>query len=157
MPRPENPQARLRNLKLTKQKKIKMSSPVPSPTWDCTKSPRWQALLDSARAGRKIKDLFATDPRRFQKFSRACNELTLDFSKNTMDDEALSNLLALLKEANVEEYVNQTAWNLSFSVTLPAGTETPCSLALRSTSPKVALFFTSRFAIAMDVPSLSTV
>ena len=79
-----------------------MSTPVPSPTWDCTKSPRWQALLDSARSGRKIKDLFAADPQRFQKYSRSCGELTLDFSKNTMDDGALSNLLGLLKEANVE-------------------------------------------------------
>ena len=45
-----------------------MSTPVPPPTWDCTKSPRWQALLDSARAGRKIKDMFAADAQRFQKY-----------------------------------------------------------------------------------------
>ena len=48
-------------------KRIQMSTPVPSPTWDCTKSPRWQALLDSARAGRKIKDIFAADAQRFEK------------------------------------------------------------------------------------------
>jgi glucose-6-phosphate isomerase len=82
-----------------------MSSSVPSPTWDCTKSPRWQALLDSARAGRKIRDLFATDSERFQKFSRSAGELMLDFSKNTIDDEALHNLLGLFKEADVEAYV----------------------------------------------------
>jgi glucose-6-phosphate isomerase len=81
-----------------------MSSPVPSPTWDCTKSPRWQALLGSARAGRKIKDLFSTDSQRFQKFSRSAGDLMLDFSKNTIDDEALGNLLGLLKEADVEAY-----------------------------------------------------
>jgi glucose-6-phosphate isomerase len=83
-----------------------MSSPVPSATWDCTKSPRWQALLESVRSGRKIKELFAADSQRFQKFSRTAGDLTLDFSKNTIDDEALSNLLALLKEANVEAYAN---------------------------------------------------
>lgn len=83
-----------------------MSSPVPSATWDCTKSPRWQALLESVRSGRKIKDLFAADSQRFQKFSRTAGDLTLDFSKNTIDDEALGNLLALLKEANVEAYAN---------------------------------------------------
>jgi hypothetical protein len=44
-----------------------MSTPVPSPTWDCTKSPRWQALIDSARSGRSIKQLFAADAQRFEK------------------------------------------------------------------------------------------
>jgi hypothetical protein len=58
------------------------------------------------RSGRKIKELFAADSQRFQKFSRTAGDLTLDFSKNTIDDEALSNLLALLKEANVEAYAN---------------------------------------------------
>jgi glucose-6-phosphate isomerase len=79
-----------------------MCTPIPSPAWDCTKSPRWQALLDSARSGRKIKDLFAADPRRFDKFSCAAGDLMLDFSKNTIDGEALDNLLGLFKEAELE-------------------------------------------------------
>ena len=83
-----------------------MSSPVPSATWDCTKSPRWQALLESARSGRKIKELFAADSQRFEKFSRSAGDLTLDFSKNTIDDDALGNLLGLLKEADVEAYAD---------------------------------------------------
>ncbi len=36
------------------------------------------------------------------RYSRSAGEIMLDFSKNTMDDAALDNLLALLKEADVE-------------------------------------------------------
>jgi glucose-6-phosphate isomerase len=36
------------------------------------------------------------------RYSRSAGELMLDFSKNTIDDAALDNLLGLLEEANVE-------------------------------------------------------
>jgi glucose-6-phosphate isomerase len=58
-----------------------------------------------------LKELFAQDPQRFSKFSREYAStsgpdvtLLLDFSKNLITEPILNKLLALVREAKVEEY-----------------------------------------------------
>ena len=67
------------------------------------------AVID-ADVGKSIvlKDEFAKDPSRFEKFSRTFTntvdgkDILFDFSKNLITDETLDLLVALAKEANVE-------------------------------------------------------
>jgi len=76
--------------------------------------PSWkklQQIYDTKRASLVLKDLFAQDPERFSKFSREYNSpdgagttFLLDFSKNLINEEVLSTLLSLVREAEVETY-----------------------------------------------------
>ncbi|KZV79099.1 Glc-6-P isomerase [Exidia glandulosa HHB12029] len=68
-----------------------------------------EQLYASDKARLVLKDLFASDPKRFAKFSREYTDSTdptntflLDFSKNLIDDKVFAALLALVKEAGVE-------------------------------------------------------
>ncbi|KZV99571.1 glucose-6-phosphate isomerase [Exidia glandulosa HHB12029] len=68
-----------------------------------------EQLYASDKARLVLKDLFASDPQRFAKFSREYTDSTdpkntflLDFSKNLIDDKVFAALLALVKEAGVE-------------------------------------------------------
>ncbi|KAL1967045.1 hypothetical protein VTN77DRAFT_3569 [Rasamsonia byssochlamydoides] len=72
----------------------------------------WKALQEHHNTvGRNIvlKELFAKDPKRFEKLSRTFanpvdnTEILFDFSKNFITDETLALLIKLAKEANVEE------------------------------------------------------
>ncbi|KAI9774584.1 MAG: glucose-6-phosphate isomerase [Geoglossum simile] len=72
----------------------------------------WQGLVDHHTAlGRNIvlKDYFAKDPLRFQKFSRIFknsadgSEILFDFSKNILTDETLRLLIELAKECGLEK------------------------------------------------------
>ena len=53
-------------------------------------------------AALSMRDLFAQNPQRFQKFSRQLDDLLFDFSKQRIDDEALDLLLKLAQERDVE-------------------------------------------------------
>ncbi|HWU97317.1 MAG TPA: glucose-6-phosphate isomerase [Oxalicibacterium sp.] len=64
----------------------------------------WQALqqhLDNAKTW-QMRDLFARDPVRFDKFSAEAAGLFLDYSKNIVDEKTLSLLFALARDAQVE-------------------------------------------------------
>jgi glucose-6-phosphate isomerase len=72
----------------------------------------WKALQAHHNTlGRNIvlKDEFAKDPKRFEKFTRTFpnsvdgKDILFDFSKNFLTDETLSLLVNLAKEANVEQ------------------------------------------------------
>ena len=72
----------------------------------------WQKLQDHhGELGKNIvlKDYFAKDPQRFQKFSRTFNnsadksEILFDFSKNFLTEETLNLLIQLAKEAQLEK------------------------------------------------------
>ncbi|KDQ10387.1 hypothetical protein BOTBODRAFT_36287 [Botryobasidium botryosum FD-172 SS1] len=75
--------------------------------------PAWkklQSIYDSEHSRLVLKDLFAQDPSRFEKFSREYTSPTdssttflLDFSKNLIDEHVLSTLLSLVREAGVEQ------------------------------------------------------
>ena len=72
-----------------------------------TDSPAWQSLAEHQRdlAGRHMRDLFAADPRRFEKYSLSLEEILFDFSKNRIVDETLPLLFALAREAGLGERI----------------------------------------------------
>jgi glucose-6-phosphate isomerase len=66
-------------------------------------------IYDSEKSKLVLKDLFAQDPKRFDKFSRQYSSpndpnvtFLLDFSKNLITEPILKNLLDLVREADVE-------------------------------------------------------
>src|SRR5690625_2037699 len=63
----------------------------------------WQALAQHAQTLRtqKIKDLFAEDQARFDKFSLQLPQFLFDYSKNLITEETQSLLLALAEEVDV--------------------------------------------------------
>lgn len=71
----------------------------------------WQQLQEHYVTAKSfvLKDLFAQDPQRFEKFSRKFrndadnSEILFDFSKNFLTEETLKLLVQLAKEAGVEK------------------------------------------------------
>ena len=51
-----------------------------------------------------MRDLFAEDPSRFERFSLQVGELLLDYSKNRISEETMRLLLSLAREADVEDW-----------------------------------------------------
>ncbi len=52
----------------------------------------------------RIRDLFAADPARFDKYSLECCDLFLDYSKNRVTDETLRLLFELVRAARFDEW-----------------------------------------------------
>ena len=71
---------------------------------DPTKSPTWLALRDERRAWNKLhlRDLFARDRKRDERFSLRLDDLLLDYSKNLIRPRTLQLLVRLAREAGVE-------------------------------------------------------
>ncbi|MFV8782321.1 glucose-6-phosphate isomerase [Microbulbifer sp. SA54] len=69
-----------------------------------TQSSIWQALQSQAQAmkQRQLRELFAEDPQRAAHFSLELPHFLLDFSKNQLDRDILSNLVQLARETDVE-------------------------------------------------------
>ena len=69
-----------------------------------TKSAAWKAL--DAHHGRfrdrHMRDLFAADPGRFERFSIRLEDLLLDYAKNRITDETMALLVDLARERDVE-------------------------------------------------------
>ncbi len=68
--------------------------------------PAWRALTDHARIVRPLhmRDLFAKDPDRFKKFSLEWNDFLIDYSKNRITEATIPLLIALAREAHVEQW-----------------------------------------------------
>ncbi|WP_370156025.1 glucose-6-phosphate isomerase [Ferrovibrio sp.] len=66
----------------------------------------WRALASHASAVRQrhLRDLFAADARRFERFSFRCGELLLDLSRQRLEDETLRLLLDLAGEADLPRW-----------------------------------------------------
>jgi len=66
-----------------------------------TNSPAWKALAQHQRdmAAVHMRDLFQSDPTRFDRFSLKLDELLFDYSKNRITQETVSLLLALARQA----------------------------------------------------------
>lgn len=64
----------------------------------------WQKLQAhfNTFAATQMKDLFASDPKRFEKYSIQFEDILVDYSKNRINDETLSLLIALAEEANLK-------------------------------------------------------
>ncbi len=69
-------------------------------------SQSWRRLEEHSRemAGRHMRDLFAADPHRFERFSLKVGDIFLDYSKNRITQETLDLLFALLRESEVEQW-----------------------------------------------------
>ncbi|KAI5824581.1 Phosphoglucose isomerase [Schizophyllum commune Tattone D] len=81
-----------------------MSTASSYPSWA-----KLQEIYDKQKASLKLRDLFASDPERFSKFSKTYtsssnpeNKFLIDYSKNLITPEILSALFSLAREANVE-------------------------------------------------------
>jgi len=72
-----------------------------------TDSPAWQALTAHRRDldGVHLRDLFAHDAARFDRFSLRCDDILFDFSKNRITDETLHLLLDLARQERVDEQI----------------------------------------------------
>jgi len=71
-----------------------------------THSGSWQALARHANDLRSVRmlDLFAADPHRFERFSLRFGDFLVDFSKNRITEETFALLIALARQARVEEW-----------------------------------------------------
>ncbi len=69
-----------------------------------TKSAAWQALEHHHKATESVhmRDLFAHDSRRAERFSIRFRDMLLDYSKNRVVPETMDLLVALAREANLE-------------------------------------------------------
>jgi glucose-6-phosphate isomerase len=72
-----------------------------------TDLPAWKALKthQKAIAKRHLRELFAEDPQRFDAFSLDAGDLQLDYSKNCLTAETRDLLVALAREAGVDEMI----------------------------------------------------
>ena len=77
--------------------------PAARPPIDQT--PEWRALLDhhASVRDRHLRDLFAEDPGRAERFAAEGAGLFLDYSKHRITDETVERLIALARAAGIEE------------------------------------------------------
>ena len=70
-------------------------------------SPAWQALSEHYEAIRDLhmRDLFASDPHRFEKFSLRLGDMLFDYSKNRITEQTLSLLVQLAQDAGLGEQI----------------------------------------------------
>lgn len=70
-----------------------------------TELPVWRALGDKAALLKQshMRDMFAADPQRAQRYRVSASGIDLDYSKNIIDDDAVTLLCELLKTCNVTE------------------------------------------------------
>ena len=70
-------------------------------------SPAWRALKDHQRiiGEMQMRDWFAEDPQRFERFSRRVGEILFDFSKNRITEKTLTLLIDLAHQADLEQWI----------------------------------------------------
>ncbi len=105
-------------------------------TASLTRTPAWRALAAHQRTWqeRRLRDLFAADPQRFERFSFEACGLLLDYSKNLIVPETLELLLALAQERGLQDQirdllagkrVNTTEKRAAWHTALRAGQAAP--------------------------------
>jgi glucose-6-phosphate isomerase len=69
--------------------------------------PAWQALARHQKemASVQMRDLFAGDPQRFERFSLRLGDILFDYSKNRITEETMGLLLDLARQANLTERI----------------------------------------------------
>ena len=72
-----------------------------------TESPAWRALKDHQRiiGEMQMRDWFAEDSQRFERFSRRVGEILFDFSKNRITEKTLMLLIELARQADLEQWI----------------------------------------------------
>ncbi len=109
--------------------------PDPTPQAPLTERPAWAALWanHTQLAGRHLRDLFAADPQRGERFTAEACGIFLDYSKNRVTDETLALLVHLAEESGLRgridamfggEHINLTEDRAVLHVALraPSGT-----------------------------------
>ncbi|MFN2201933.1 MAG: glucose-6-phosphate isomerase [Caldilineaceae bacterium] len=76
-----------------------MSDPTSLPAWQALKI--HQAQID----GMHMRDLFAQDPQRFDRFSLCFGDILFDYSKNRINEETISLLLDLARESGLADKI----------------------------------------------------
>jgi glucose-6-phosphate isomerase len=71
-----------------------------------TEHPSWEILCKHQKtiATLHMRQLFESDPKRFDKFSLKLDDLLLDYSKHRVTEETLSLLFQISREAKIEEW-----------------------------------------------------
>jgi len=74
-----------------------------------TDTASWQALEAHAEEMKKVhmRDLFAQDPNRFDKYSLKLNDILVDYSKNLMTEETKAKLLDLARERGLPARIQE--------------------------------------------------
>ncbi|MEK7842641.1 MAG: glucose-6-phosphate isomerase, partial [Pseudomonadota bacterium] len=72
-----------------------------------TLSPAWLALQahQPVMAKQHLRELFARDSQRFDKFSLRFNDMLLDYSKQPVSAETITLLLALARQQGLEDWI----------------------------------------------------
>ncbi len=72
-------------------------------------APVWQSLQEHAQQLKQqhLRELFATDPGRFDRFSLKFGELLLDYSKNFITEESLALLIELANKAELKAWIDR--------------------------------------------------
>ncbi len=74
-----------------------------------TETQSWKSLVDHFKEMKSIhmKDLFANDPERFNKYAIRFNDILVDFSKNIITDETLKLFFGLIDEIGLEDAIDK--------------------------------------------------
>ncbi|WJN60488.1 glucose-6-phosphate isomerase [Pseudomonas sp. SO81] len=74
---------------------------------DVTTLPAWQALRQHRQAMQdfSMRDAFASDAKRFERFSMSTSGIFLDYSKNLLSEETRTLLVNLAREAGLQEAI----------------------------------------------------
>nr|WP_319400450.1 glucose-6-phosphate isomerase [uncultured Carboxylicivirga sp.] len=118
------------------------------PSINPTTTKAWKALEEyyAEFKDSQIKDLFATDGERFEKYSLRFEDILLDFSKNRVDDKVLSLLLQLAEECGLKsaieaefggDKINVTEDRAVLHVALRNRSNTPIMVDGEDVMPKV--------------------
>ncbi|HTF80398.1 MAG TPA: hypothetical protein VL947_01690, partial [Cytophagales bacterium] len=69
----------------------------------------WKNLSEHYKTASTLhmRELFASDTNRFEKFHIKFNDILVDYSKNRITEETFKLLLDLAKEAKVQEWTNK--------------------------------------------------
>jgi len=76
---------------------------------DITHTTIWQELQNHFEQTRDMhmRDMFADDPERFNRFSLQLNDILYDFSKNRITDETITLLLQLAKDCQLGDWIER--------------------------------------------------
>ncbi len=125
-------------------------------------SPAWKALEAHHQgvADTHMRDLFARDPGRFERFSLAVGDLFLDYSKNRITGETMDLLTALAGQADVEGWrarmfggkrINTTEARAVLHVALRNRAATPVVVGGDDVMPRVRAVLGRMRAFAVSV------
>jgi len=118
------------------------------PSTDFTTTQAYKYLADHYITinEKSLKELFAEDPKRFEKLSLQLEDILVDFSKNRINDETLALLIQLAKECQLEsaidamfsgEKINQTEGRQVLHTALRNQSGTPVLVEGEDVMPKV--------------------